>query len=367
MSAFEDLQRQLLESVAQRRAGGAGRQAAPAGRETGQSSPRSRWRWVRDRAQRRRWLVLLAVPLVFVAAAAAAKIVAQSGESPENALVNRVLGETSRSAACRMTGPRKSGLSSEAPAASITATLPALALPPHDPPPPAVVALAERDSGGAVLARTIRVVQLPDGLSLIVYVAHGEGPFTLVDPQRCFAARLARLAKLRPRAHDPLREIVAQELRRMPETRPGTQSLTLTRREQRAGAPIDGGGASFPVLANEAALATGVLFSGSGCENARPGQPAHCSPIYYGGIVKPATAYLTLQPAPGARSTPAAGATPRTGPTPGGRPTPGTRRIRRRIGVREGLFLFSVPRGTGPELVVQHARDGRPLASSPLR
>jgi hypothetical protein len=326
MSAFDELQRQLLDSVA---------------------GPRRSW-WHPGGARPRRWIALITVPLVFAAAAAAAKIVTQSGESPENVLINRVLGETGRSAACRVTGPRKSGLSNEAPDPVITATLPALARPPHDPPPPAVVALAERGSGGAVLARTIRVVALPDGLSLIEYVAHGEGPFTLVDPRRCLAARLARLAALRPRAHDRLREAVARELRRMPETNPGTQSLSLTKLERRPGAPLDGGGASFPVLTTETTLATGVVFSGSGCEYARPGHPAYCSPIYYGGIVKPDTAYLTLQPAP--RVT-----------------WPGTRRIRRRIGVNEGLFLFTVPRGTGPELVVQHARDGKVLAESSLQ
>jgi hypothetical protein len=342
MSAFDDLQRQLSDSVARRQAG------APR-RETGRSAPRSRLLRVRDGLQRRRWLVLVALPLVFAAAAAAAKIVTQTRESPGNVLINRVLGETGKSWACRMTGPRQSGLSSEAPEANITATLPTLARAPHDPPPPAVVALAERSSGGAVLARTIRVVALPDGLSLIEYVAHGQGPFTLVDPRRCLAARLARLAQLRPVTPDRLREIVAQELRRMPETNPGTESLTLTRREQRAGAPIDGGGASFPIPAGDATLATGVLFSGSGCEHIRRGRPARCSPIYYGGIVKPATAYLTLQPAPVTAS------------------TAGARRIRRRIAVRQGLFLFTVPRDTAPEIVVQRSRDGRPLARSPLR
>ena len=80
----------------------------------------------------------------------------------------------------------------------ITATLPALARAPHDPPPPAVVALAERNSGGAVLARTIRVVALPDGLSLIAYVAHGQGPFTLVDPRRCLAARVCSPGRAAP-------------------------------------------------------------------------------------------------------------------------------------------------------------------------
>jgi hypothetical protein len=350
MSAFDDLQRQLLDSVAQRQAGAAGHELAGdelrAAGEAGSSSLRRLW--PPGGARRRRWLALVAIPLVFAAAAAAAKIVTQSGESPENVLLNRVLGDTGSSAACRMTGPRKSGLSSEAPDPIITATLPALARPPHDPPPPAVVALAERNSGGAVLARTIRVVALPGGLSLIEYVAHGQGPFTLVDPRRCLAARLARLSELRPRAHDRLRALVAQQLRRMPDTNPGTQSLTLTRREQRAGAPLDGGGASFPVLPGEAVLATGVLFSGSGCEYARPGHPAHCSPIYYGGIVKPATAYLTLEPTSGAR----------TGAQ--------LHEARRRIGVREGLFLFTVPRGNGPELVVQRARNSRPLAVSSL-
>jgi hypothetical protein len=352
VSAFDDLQRQLLDSVARRQPRAADRDTGVARRSArlpGRGAPGSRRLLARDGAQRRRWLVLLAIPFVFAAAAAAAKIVTQSGESQENALVNRVLAETSGWAACRGTGPRKSRLSSEAPDPVITATLPALARPPHDPPPPAVVALAERNSGGAVLARTIRVVALPDGLSLIEYVAHGQGPFTLVDPRRCLQARVARLGELRPRAHDRLRKIVARELMRMPETNPGTQSLTLTRREQRAGAPLDGGGASFPVLPGEATLATGVLFSGYGCENARPGHPAHCSPNYYGGIVKPQTAYLTLQPAPDARA------------------TPRERRIRRRIAVREGLFLFTVPRGTGPEVVVQRTRDGKPLARSPLR
>ncbi len=348
MSAFDELQRQLLDSVARRQAGVTLSEPGAAGREAALPLQRSRrWR-PSGGARSRRWIALVAIPLVFAAAAAAAKIVTQSGESAENVLVNRVLGDTGSSAACRMTGPRRSGLSSEAPDRPIAATLPELARPPHDHPSAAVVALAERNSGGAVLARTIRVVALPNGLSLIEYVAHGQGPFTLLDPRRCLAARLARLDELRPRAHDQLREAVAVELRRMPETNPRTQSLTLTRREQRAGAPLDGGGASFPVVATAAALPTGVLFSGSGCENARPGHPARCSPIYYGGIVKPATAYLTLQPTPAARS------------------TANAHRISRRIGVREGLFLFAVPRSTGPELVVQRARDGRPLAMSSL-
>lgn len=327
MSAFDEMQRQLLDSVARRRRGDIRQQRGPA-------------------ARRRRWIALIAIPLVFVAAAAAAKIVVQSGESPADTLMNRVLDGTGRSSACRTTGARKSRLSSEAPDPRITATLPALSRPPSEPPAAAVVRLAERNSGGAVLARTIRVVRFPDGLSLIEYVAHGQGPFTLVDPSRCEMARLALLARLRPGAHDRLREAVAHQIRLMSDTDPGTQSITLDRREQRPGAPLDGGGGSFPLLATDKTLPTGVLFSGSGCENARVGHPAYCSPVYYGGIVKRETAYLTLRPAVG---------------FPSGSHAHGSST---RIAVREGLFLFALPRGAGHELLVQHALDGRPLAVS---
>jgi hypothetical protein len=341
MSAFDELQRQLLESVAERRVQDA------AGEQAGAS--RSRVRWAHAGARRRRLIALIAIPLVFVAAAAAAKLVTQSRESPENVLLNRVLGATGSSAACRMTGPRRSRLSGEAPEARITATLPALARAPREAPSSAVVALAERNSGGAVLARTIRVVRLPDGLSLIEYVSYGEGPFTLLDPRRCESARLALLARLRPGPHEPLREKVAREITQMSDTDSDIQSLTLDRREQRAGAPLDGGGASFPVLSSDKALPTGVLFSGSGCEYARRGHPAHCSPYFYGGVVKRATAYLTLEAA-GAAST-----------------NVRRRQAARRIAVNEGLFLFAVPRGAGPEVVIQRARDGRALARERLR
>jgi hypothetical protein len=89
MSAFDELQRQLLDSVARRQESPADRAASltnpTAGaveRQTRRPGPGSRWLRARDGAQRRRWLVLVAIPLVFVAAAAAAKIVAQSSESP---------------------------------------------------------------------------------------------------------------------------------------------------------------------------------------------------------------------------------------------------------------------------------------------
>jgi hypothetical protein len=335
MSGFDELQRQLLESVA-----GHSRRRLLAW-------PASR---LRERAGSgsRRGLLAVVISLMFVAAAAAATIVSQSGESAADRLVNRILAGTGHSAACRMTGPGKAGLSNEAPDPRLTAVLPELASAPHDPPSAAVVALAERNSGGAVLARTIRVVDVPGGFSLIVYVAHGQGPFTLVDPQRCRGARLERLAQLLPNARDPLRRAVARMLEHMPDTDPGLQSLTIDHREDRPGHPLDGGGASFPLLNSYSTLPTGVLFSGSGCENTGPYHRPRCSPVLYGGIAKRATAYLTLEPATSA-PTRARG-----------------QRLTRRIGVSQGFFAFTLARNTGPETITQRAQDGKALATEPL-
>ena len=235
MSAFEDLQRQLLESV---------------GSRTGSRSASGRERPSRRRpaTRARRGLALIAISFVFAAAAAAA-IVTRSGESPARALENRVLTLTDTGSAtkgpCRIVGGRhRATLSDEAPDAGITATLPRLATAPPDPPSPRAVALAENDSGGAVLARTIREVHLPQGIALIVYVTHGQGPFTLLDPLRCLDERLATLDRLRPAADDPLRREVARRLKDLPDTTPGVQSLSLHYSQ----GGVDGGGTSFPLL-----------------------------------------------------------------------------------------------------------------------
>jgi hypothetical protein len=335
MSAFDDLQRQLLESVSR------GAREHPEG--AGSAGARASRRWRPPRSKRA--LLLLAAPFLFVAAATAATIVARSTESPADALTARVLKDTAGAPACRSVGPRKAALSDEAPDPRITAVLPRLASPPPIAPGPRVLALAERNSGGAVLARTIRSVRLPGGIELIVYVAHGQGPFTLRDPRRCLTARLDRLAQLRPRPRDPLRLVVARTLRAMPEIDPGLQSLTLIHRQ--TGSEIDGGGASIPLSSNEKALPTGILFSGSSCLAPRPGM-SRCSPVFYGGIVAPRVAYITVQPPPRARA--------RRG-----------RAARLRVAVVEGLFAFTLPRNSPPEMLVQRAADGRALAAGPVR
>ncbi len=338
MSAFDDLQRQLLQSVARRA------REHPAGVEPAVAARSRRWRPARSR----RGLLLLAAPFLFiVAAATAATIVARSGESPADALIARVMKDTQSAPACRRVGPRKAALSDEAPDPRITAVLPRLASPPPVAPGPWVIALAERNSGGAVLARTIRSIRLPGGIGLIVYVAHGQGPFTLRDPRRCLAARLRRLAQLRPQPRDPLRRRVARTLTAMPETDPGLQSLALVHRQSRS--QLDGGGASIPLLSTDTTLPTGILFSGSSCLTPRSGRP-RCSPVLYGGVAAPRVAYLTVQ-----------------SPVRGRARARGRTRVRLRVAVAEGFFAFTQPRHSPRELLVQHARDGRVLATSPVR
>jgi hypothetical protein len=331
MSAFDELKRQLAQSLEERN--------APL--HTTQPLPRRSVRW---RVRHKRGLLLALVALVFVAAATAATIVTQAGESPADALFARVIATTGKAAACRMAGPRKSTLSDESPDPRILATLPALGSSPSQPPGPAVVALAESNSGGSVLARTIRVVSLPGGISLIIYVAHGQGPFTLVEPRRCGEARLAELALLQPNRRDPVRARVAVMIDNAPETNPGVQSITIDRREIIAGRPLPGGGGSFPVLSTDVKLPTGVLFEGSGCEYIGPRHSSRCSPDFYSGIAGRDAYYLTLQPASRTLSGAAVVA------------------VTRRVAVVEGFFAFTLPRDAVREVLLARAKDGRPLA-----
>jgi hypothetical protein len=326
MTAFDDLRIQLLESVDRR---------TSTGTQTAYARLWARWRGKGVR----RGVVAIAIPLVFVAAAAAT-IVTQAGESPTDALFARVLGSSStRSAAsgpCRIVGGRhRAGFSDEAPDRAITAVLPELARGPSRPASKRVIFYAEHNAGGTVLARTIREVHLPNGITLVLYVAHGQGPFTAVEPQHCLSARLATLAKLSPDPHRPVRQAVARKLRDMPDTDPRAQSLTIAD-------GVTGGSASVPLLPENEPLRTGIFFSGSGCD-----PRGDCAPIFYSGIAGPKAAYLTLTPAP--------------------RAAPNKGRVRRRVAVVQGLFAFTLPRDTGVEILTERARDGKALTSSSLQ
>jgi hypothetical protein len=326
MSAFDELERQLLRSVRRRSDRRRPRRLGAGGN----------WRGTRTR----RGLLLLAIPLAFAAAAAAATIATRTDGDSATLLFNRVLIATrpgpANSGPCRSGGGRRAAsLSDEATDPRITAVLPELASAPQDPPSSETVTAAERSSGGAVLARTIREVRMPGGVTLILYVAHGEGPFTAVDPRECLAARLAALARLRPNASDPLRRRVARVLELQPDTNQRIQSLSLLHEQD---GRIEGGG-SDPLPPGRA-LPTGVTSWGYGCT--RHG----CSPTLYTGIVGPGTAYLTLAPARHARA--------------------GGRGVHRRVAVVQGLFAFTLARDAGRESITQRAANGRPLVTRVL-
>lgn len=325
MTGFDDLQIQLLESIDRR---------ANTGTRTAYARFWARWRGKGVR----RGVVAIAMPLVFVAAAAAT-IVTQAGESPTSALLVHVLDSSATRSAtsgpCRIVGGRhRAGLSDEAPDRAITAVLPELARAPSRPASKRVISYAEHNAGGTVLARTIREVHLPNGITLVLYIAHGQGPFTAVEPRHCLSARLATLAKLSPDPRSPVRQAVARKLRDMPDSDPLAQSLTIAD-------GLTGGSASIPLLPENEPLRTGIFFSGSGCD-----PRGHCTPIFYSGIAGPKAAYLTLTPAP--------------------RATPNRGRVRRRVAVLQGLFAFTLPRDTGAEILTQRASDGAALASSSM-
>jgi hypothetical protein len=326
MTAFDDLQVQLLESI-ERRTNTATRTAYA------RLCARRRGKGVR------RGVVAIAIPLVFVAAAAAT-IVTQAGESPTSALLVRVLGSSATRSAtsgpCRIVGARhRAELSDEAPNRAITAVLPELARAPSRPASKRVISYAEHNAGGTVLARTIREVHLPNGITLVVYIAHGQGPFTAVEPRHCLSARLATLAKLSPDPRSPVRQAVARKLRDMPDSDRRAQSLTIAD-------GLTGGSASVPLLPENEPLRTGIFFSGSGCD-----PRGRCTPIFYSGIAGPKAAYLTL--------------------TPAQRAAPNTGRVRRRVTVLQGLFAFTLPRDTGVEILTERAPDGKALTTSSLQ
>ncbi|MHB1571850.1 MAG: hypothetical protein ACYC0H_21960, partial [Solirubrobacteraceae bacterium] len=278
---------------------------------------------------------------LFVAAAAAATIATRSSESPADRLLNQVMRLThsgSRSGPCALYGRRHAApLSDETLDPRLAAELPALASAPPSPPGARLVAMVEHNSGGAILARTIREVRLPGGITLVVWVDHGLAGFQTVNPRRCLAARLAKLAELRPDPHNALREAVARAIQRMRDTNDKQQALSLL--QLRDGSLQ--GGDSFPLRPGPRRLPTGVLFSSSACNAAHV-----CSPTLYGGIAAPDVAYLTVAPAPHA----------------GHR----GRRVRRRVAVVEGFFAFTLPLGSGRETVTQRTRNGTPLITTPL-
>jgi hypothetical protein len=310
MSGYRDLERQLRESVRRRATARA-------------FSPR-RWRSHR--------MALALAPLALVGGVAtAATQLGHTGGSEEKArsLAFRAIVDTKGAPACSIVGHAVASVVDDPPRPEVTAVLPELATAPAHPVTPAALAFVRRRAGGAVLGRTVRLIAVGERRRLLVFVAYGQGPFTLADPLGCLRARRARLAELRPDAGDPVRRAADRVLAESRDTTPTAQTLTVLDVPPGRPAPAAGAGAGIPIVPGQA-LPTGILFQGSDL---------------YAGIAKPGASSITLRPS--RKNTRLA--------------------ILRRVAVHHGLFAFSLPRHTGPLILTQRAADGRALGTQRVR
>ena len=304
MSGYRDLERQLLDSVRRR--------AATRAR---------RWRSHR--------MMLALAPLALVGGVATAATQLHHGNGSEDKarqLAFQAVKDTRPAPACRMARLRDAPIVDDPPSREIVAALPGLETAPSSV-PSELLRFARHRAGGAVLGRTLRVIPTGGGRRLLVFVAHGQGPFTLVDPTRCLRARRARLADLRPDPSDPVRQAADRVLAGLRDTMPRAQMLTVN--VIPPGRDLPSAGAGMPLDAGQP-IPTGIVLSGDGA---------------YVGIAKPGATSIALRPARGNdHSAP-----------------------RRRVAVHHGLFAFSLPRHTGPMVLTQRAADGQVLGKQRLR
>jgi hypothetical protein len=302
MNGYRDLERQLRESVRRRAAARA-------------FSPR-RWR------SHRMALALAPLALVGGVATAATQLGHAGTEKDPNKLAFRAVKETSNEPACKRVGMRAAPIVDDAPPPAFVAALPELAALAPRAAPAHIVALARRQAGRAILGRTLRVVSVGGGLRLIVFVAYGDGPFALTNPQACLSARRARLAVLAPDPNDATRQAADRQLAQMRDTMPNAQTFNLIVMRGRRLGPSFGAG-----LALTRPLPEGIVVYGGGV---------------YVGIAKPQATSIALRSAQ------------RHG-------------LRRRVAVHHGLFAFTLPRHTGPMVLTQRAANGQVLGKQRFR
>lgn len=302
MNGYRQLERQLRESVKQR----------------------ARRRGVLAWPLPGRRLAVALVPLALVGGVATAATQLRHGAGSEkkaHELVAEAIKLTRKDPACGLSARHATAIVDEPPPAEIVAALPALAAAP--PAPSSVLAYVRKRSGGAVLGRTLRLVPVAGHRRLLVFVAHGLGPFTVVDPQGCLRARQARLAVLVPDARDPVRRAAEHDLSEQRDT--NATLLALNVLLVPPGRTMPSAGTAIPLTPGQP-LPTGIVMS--------LGRT-------YTGIAKPGAVSVTVRTEHG--------------------------RQLRKVAVRDGFFAFSLPADTGPVVYAQHAADGRVLSSTRLR
>jgi hypothetical protein len=175
------------------------------------------------------------------------------------------------------------------------------------------------NAGGPVLVDSARRIVLPSGDTVLMWVSLGDGDGALADPPACGQARLARLARDKPDRSSRLRQKAAALLATSRDTRPGLQTLWVM--THRVGANSTGG-TGIPLDGRP--LPVGVIAEGGG---------------EYTGFATPSATRVTLD----------------------------GRDLHRAVTVRGGVFVVTLPGGTGPVTLRQRAADGRVLARQVLR
>lgn len=226
MSEFDDLERQLRQSV----------------RELRPDRTRPRWR--------RRGLLLILVPTAVLAGAAGAAGILDgpSIASRANSLQREIRENTATDGPCRRAITTRSGpstFSDGKPLPELIRALPNLSRAPAAPVSDAVMAEALRAGGGAaVLRSTVRLAKFPDGARLLFLVTASNKNFTVVDPAECEKAREAALDDRAPDADPAVVDRARDQLARSIDTDPATQAYVISTRRIRPDGLGGGGGAS---------------------------------------------------------------------------------------------------------------------------
>ncbi|HMJ36543.1 MAG TPA: hypothetical protein VK501_21745 [Baekduia sp.] len=306
MSGYDELERQLRESVRERREGAGARSGA------------ARW-WSRGGRGGRRGLLVVVAALVVgggVATAAQLGVVAGHDDAPLSGrqVAYQAMRATAALPTCRMR-PEGAG-----PTFADVPLNPDLGSFLPDRAGPGAMRAARRYShGNPVIDGAARTVPLGHGERVVLFAKVGGGSLAIVDPVACRTARLAWVARARPDPTSRLRIEAEAVLRAARDTIPGVQSLDLVLETPRGGQ-----GSGMPVA---------------------PGEPV---PV---GVVSGSSSgvYLGLSVPGAARVTADAGG------------------LHRSFAVHDRVFVLRLPRHTGPVRVRQRAADGRVVHAETLR
>lgn len=286
---------------------------------------------VRSRRRRPR---LLRTPMLALAAALAlggggAVAATQIKSSPDERhagvlLAERAINDTHDTGGCSHAGkPRQTVVTGIPVLPAIARALPALTKP-----DPNGVVPVRSPATGRVLRDTARMIPLPGGLRLRVYVLDGPDLTARTDPQACIATRRAHLAELAAGRSQAVRAAGERRLMGMRDTAPGLQTLWIHALKK------DGSGNGVGLrLRPGDPLRPGVVASGS------VGRFSNGARRYV-GIADPRSVRVLVDPAHGHSKT---------------------------ASVHQGFYSFALPKGAGHVDLREVDASGATVRAFPLR